>query len=515
MVSKPPHILITNYAMLERLLLLPEWDSLFTGKLKWIVMDEVHSYDGTRALEISMLLRRLKSRTGSKERIQCIAASATLGDPKSAKDSERAADYASKLFGEKFEPTDLIRPEYLDESDYSDPIDVLLPKNRHLIEQHKKDPFGTFHLFVRNPGGAFICLNNSHPDSVTRIRLQPNRNCDTCIDSGIESRLAELGACRKCGVEYLIGKKLSSGELVVVDESDENAQFFRILGAKIDAWDEQDRYLGNMEEFDDLDESPFANRPSITQWWCVKCSTIDTSQICGCGNTSNVEILEALRPNKSGKLKCEKCGSPGERSPFGPILRPVSGVDALTSVIATSLYQRLPADEKLTGAGNRKLLAFSDNRQDAAYFAPYLKSSYFDLLRRRVIFKALEELDNSPYSNSPFDLQQLAASMKDLEDLIPEVASSQLWSWTWIRGELVTTDAVISLSDSGLVRFFIPVTKLRKSTAYLQNKGLIENDAHHLLNALVRTVIYDGAAELPKGVDPADEVFLQEKNLCT
>ena len=54
MVSNPPNILITNYAMLERLLLLPKWAGLFTGQLKWLVMDEVHSYSGTKAVEISM-----------------------------------------------------------------------------------------------------------------------------------------------------------------------------------------------------------------------------------------------------------------------------------------------------------------------------------------------------------------------------------------------------------------------------------------------------------------------------
>jgi superfamily II DNA/RNA helicase len=507
MVAQPPHILITNYAMLERLLLLPEWNSLFTGKLKWIVMDEVHSYDGTRALEISMLLRRLKSRTGGSDQIQCIAASATLGDPKSAKDSERAAEYASRLFGEKFESADLIRPEYIDKSEQVDPVDVLLSSNEHLIEKYKKDKFGAFHLFVRNPGGAFICLSNSHPDGSTRIRLQSNRNCDSCRDAGLESRLAELGACRKCGVEYLIGKKIANGELVIVDESDENAQFFRIASARIDSWDEQDKFLADVEESDDTDDSPGSVQPLISQWWCVNCSALSASQSCGCGHTCNVELMEALRPNKIGKLKCDKCGSPGERSPFGPILRPVSGVDALTSVITTALYQNLPVEENLSGAGNRKLLAFSDNRQDAAYFAPYLKSSYFDLLRRRVIFKALDDLDSSPYSNSPYDLQQLAASMKDFEDEIPEVASTQLWSWTWIRGELVTTDAVITLSDSGLVKFFVPNVKLKKSISYLKSKGLTDDESHHFLNALIKTVIYDGAVELPKGVDPADEVF--------
>lgn len=43
MLESPPHLLITNYAMLEHLLLLPKNESLFRQhRLKFIVLDEVH-----------------------------------------------------------------------------------------------------------------------------------------------------------------------------------------------------------------------------------------------------------------------------------------------------------------------------------------------------------------------------------------------------------------------------------------------------------------------------------------
>ena len=505
MVATPPHILITNYAMLERLLLLPQWKSLFTGTLKWIVMDEVHSYDGSRALEISMLIRRLKSRTGSSLGVKCIAASATLGDPNSEIDAERAATYASNLFGETFERSDLIRPEFEDNTTQPELVDILLPSNLHLLQQYQKEDFGAFHLFVRNPGGAFICLSSFHPTDYPRIRLQSNRTCDACHKAGFASRLVELGACRKCGVEYLIGKKLHTGELVIADESDEGAQFFRLVRADIAEWPDDDKSLGATEETDDDEEdiSPVA----LSRFWCFTCSQMNSSSTCSCGQISEIEIGEALRPGKNGKLKCDNCGSPGERSPFGPILRPVSGVDALTSVITTAMYQSLPTEEGLLGAGNRKLLAFSDNRQDAAYFAPYLKSSYFDILRRRLILAALNKLEESPYSESPYDLSQITSSMKVFEEVIPEYATTKLWSWAWIRGELVTTDIGITLADSGLVRFYIPKTKMQKSLEVLKDKGLDENEAFQLINVIVKTAMYDGAMELPIGVDPADEVF--------
>lgn len=48
MQSTPPNILITNYSMLEYMMLRPKDDKVFSGaKLKYIVLDEAHIYKGT------------------------------------------------------------------------------------------------------------------------------------------------------------------------------------------------------------------------------------------------------------------------------------------------------------------------------------------------------------------------------------------------------------------------------------------------------------------------------------
>ena len=84
MQEHPPHILLTNYAMLEYLLLRPQDTSLFDGATgqfwRFIVVDEAHVYDGASGIEVAMLLRRLKDRIVQSEqgRITCIATSATL-----------------------------------------------------------------------------------------------------------------------------------------------------------------------------------------------------------------------------------------------------------------------------------------------------------------------------------------------------------------------------------------------------------------------------------------------------
>ena len=85
MRSTPPHILLTNYSMLEFLLLRPDDSPLFdNGLAKWwtfLVLDEAHQYRGAKGIEMAMLLRRLKQRLregGREKPFRCLATSATL-----------------------------------------------------------------------------------------------------------------------------------------------------------------------------------------------------------------------------------------------------------------------------------------------------------------------------------------------------------------------------------------------------------------------------------------------------
>ena len=58
----PPPILVTNATMLEYMLVRnvdrPIIDQS-QGKLRWIVIDEAHSYLGSQAAELTLLLRRV------------------------------------------------------------------------------------------------------------------------------------------------------------------------------------------------------------------------------------------------------------------------------------------------------------------------------------------------------------------------------------------------------------------------------------------------------------------------
>ena len=61
-------------------------------------------------------------------------------------------------------------------------------------------------------------------------------------------------------------------------------------------------------------------------------------------------------------------------------------------MLSTSLYQQIPEARRVRGyfpAKGRKLLAFSDSRQGAAFFGPYLERTYRSFQHRALLYQAL------------------------------------------------------------------------------------------------------------------------------
>lgn len=105
----PPHILFSNYSMLEYILLRPKDEALLNDlnikKWKFIVLDEAHIYKGALGIEIGMLLRRLQQRIGHE--VQFILTSATLGE-NDEKGIAKIIDFGQKLTSQKFNKEDVL-----------------------------------------------------------------------------------------------------------------------------------------------------------------------------------------------------------------------------------------------------------------------------------------------------------------------------------------------------------------------------------------------------------------------
>ena len=96
----PAPMLVTNATMLEYMLVRQIDEPIIKksyGKLRWIVLDEAHTYIGSQAAELSLLLRRVMHAFGVEAKnVRFIATSATIGDSES---DEQLQAYLADLSG--------------------------------------------------------------------------------------------------------------------------------------------------------------------------------------------------------------------------------------------------------------------------------------------------------------------------------------------------------------------------------------------------------------------------------
>lgn len=121
--ENPPHIILTNYMMLELMMTRVVDKPIITSiqeQLRYLVFDEMHTYRGRQGADVAMLIRRI--RAGAQRVVTCIGTSATMvsgGNVQSQR--EAVAHVAGLLFGKPFRPDQIVteslerslaRPDY-------------------------------------------------------------------------------------------------------------------------------------------------------------------------------------------------------------------------------------------------------------------------------------------------------------------------------------------------------------------------------------------------------------------
>lgn len=578
MRSTPPHLLLTNYAMLEYLLLRPQDLSLFPeGQATWrfIVVDEAHVYDGTQGAEIAMLLRRVRDRVAPDRQIQCIATSATVG---ADADPAAVTKFATNLFGQPFDwsDTDASRRDLitarrvdtppgphwgpLSAAEYaalarSDDRDKAVltrairagfsARTAHEALSHeaalvavrstlsaKPVPFDTvaatafagqdeahaglaalielgssvrasdgstpisarYHLFLRATEGAFTCLSVSGP----HVQLARHDLCPDC-----ESPMFEVGSCTRCGAVHVVGNLVTAGGLT---------KLLPRAATRTNQWLVLTDLNAQIDEDEEAAADGGADVSADEAKLCTSCGAIAKSSDSSCSACQSPHLRGVRKLKQRGEeiAGCLVCGARGPAT----VRLFETGADASGAVIATSLYQSLPASrgiaqQHLPGEG-RKLLAFSDSRQAAAYFAPYLEDSYARLKRRRLISQGL--LDAGA-ANDPVMLEDVVfAARKSAEQVktFPRRMTAQQQArevWPWVMAEIVATDDRQSLEGLGLLAIQMDRDPGWPAPPPLLAMGFTEDEAWAFLQELVRTLRQQGAVTMPPDVDAKDEIF--------
>jgi ATP-dependent helicase YprA (DUF1998 family) len=576
MRSTPPHILLTNYAMLEYLLLRPEDHEIFNGNdansWKFIVADEAHTYDGAHGVEVALLLKKLRERVDKTNSIITIGTTATIGG--SDEDKER---FATNFFGNEYAIAenpdkfrDLIEPQRReiapgswsfaspeawiplnDESAFvsgsiaagaaSDTAASMFLENEHvsLVRQFLllqpssvadvatrvfgsdsetsqeavvrivelgsaiKDQYGNpafqarFHLFARATEGVFSCLS-----STPHAYLSRHLSCPDCAAPSYE-----LAGCKRCGASYYAGYVVeSAGRDYFKPSGKSDKASSSIYAYPVEFASDSD----NEDEVNFDDTLPaLSDVESHSSFLCGSCGLISPESISSCSECHSDGVFEVRFTDRV--TKCEVCSGLGQS-----IIRKLeSGNDAAAAVLATSLYHDLPpaplgALAHLPGEG-RKLMVFSDSRQQAAFFAPYLEDSHERILWRRIIRKALAVAEGAhPGTEIGFlDLKAYVVNEARSANILQGLSSIAQQDMVLKRlyWEATSTDLQTNLEGSGLIswRFRLP----SGDVAYkpMTNLGFSIEQAKAFLSEILNTLRISGIVQGADGVDLGDELF--------
>jgi hypothetical protein len=346
-----------------------------------------------------------------------------------------------------------------------------------------------FHLFARSTEGIFGCMT-SNPHLYLNRRVQ----CEKC-----ENLALEMAGCNKCGASFYIGHQ--------ADLRDE--QFFRPEGSEESRvfLMPEDLELSDENEDDDLQNDHSAgleNQVIGSVSVCVKCGKFSPDAFAVCSVCAGNDIVRVK--TQTSRNKCGACGSIG----FPAIRKLESGNDAAASVLATEMYQHMPPsveglENGLSGAG-RKLMVFSDNRQQAAYFAPYLEDRYSKILWRKVIYQALIKLGEMHPTEKSFHIQDMLphivqlASDANLFSAGATAITKQTIAKQRLHFELTNTELQNNLEGIGLVRVEPALPDNPESFQAFEEFGLDAVAARSFLLELLTTVRLGGILSADSGV---------------
>ena len=583
-----PHILVTNYAMLEYLMVRPGDNVFFSemhaDKWKFIVMDEAHVYNGSSGIEVGMLLRRLKA-TLQNDRIQYILTSATLGSEDS---DEEVAAFGSNLCDSTFTKDSIIRAsrytpqpdrelkrlpvdfytrladainegveeeslgEYIDpalisgagsEKDIHELLyDLILHDENYVdIKQALKEPLSVrdimetmnwseeqlvnfvtvaskavrngdrlfdarYHTFLRATDSVFVTLKPEKRLFLTRQQSH--------IENGERRHVFEIATCSVCRAMYILGRKNEADCIVQsATQNEEGPRQAFLLRDEISDKDEE-----HLLEDEKLQTEEYEI--------CSVCGHIHKPGKTGCGHGAEYmnKVFRVWTDEEKGALtKCPACEN---TSPFGILRQFFTGQEAVTSVLGTALFEELPSysvtirheqkqdedgfdfdeggavEEKKPEA--KQFIAFSDNRQAAAFFASYFDQTYRNILYKRLI---VEEMNDYPATwtgeSIPNFVQTLAGLFEKYRLLDLEIMQSEREAWKAILQEMVDNNSGTSLLKTGLIAFSVPLESVSGHTKY----HLTQEDVMNMINVLALGMMSDAAIYYDYSLNKTDKEY--------
>lgn len=438
MQETPPHILVTNYAMLEYMMLRPKDDKVFSGaKLRYLVLDEAHIYRGATGMETSLLLKRLKARISNPADVIHILTSATLGGKEA--DNE-IVQFGETLCNAHFDREDIIRsqsihPSYSEEIKnvpikiFADMVNPSKPLNEIAADYGLGMPKGesdseflydlctgvkayrNLRSVVDTPKTVQeitgelrrIHGNITEEDVVNIISVasKASKNKSSLIKAryhmfvkALEGAYITIGMPKQLMLtrrsETIVnGKKNKVFECAVCDDCGRIAVAGEVKKGHLEFSNNSrgtkvDYYMIKKQHdisFDDEDEEEYVDVEKLDYILCSKCGclfheSMKNDSPCTCGKENYVQVRKARKTN-SGQGKCPNCNDGRFRTFY-------LGYDAATAVIGTAMYEELPETEKVLKSD------VSDRPKTKNLFAKNAAQSV-DIVRRKRQFLSFSD----------------------------------------------------------------------------------------------------------------------------
>lgn len=628
MAEKPPHILLTNYAMLEYMLLQPDtapfFDNSSAKNWRFIVIDEAHTYKGANGTEIAYLLRRVKERIrhNMNKEFRCIATSATLG---SNDGKEGLAQFAEKLFDEPFSAEDIITTkrkdrevlsgshlfmpqEYtelkkrINDSSENERATILyntLSKDKRLFRIYdalktkpkriedvastvfddlsasegeaalidlielaaaaKKSEYESallparYHLFVKSLEGMFV---QYYPKKAVYLdRREKN------WENGKSYAVFELANCQKCEQEYLVGKTVQNDgkDYFIQTSSSDKPEFYFIDNSLSDndltGVDEDDSIEGT-DKIQDLEKFHL----------CLCCGRITSfaenhpKDCCDIADSSKIVTVYNLKyKGKNNESNCCPCCGATSK---GLIKRFLTANQPATFAVAKSLYDAIPPrpikihnasevgavdvfeddifeddifeddlfeseskekindtslSEALRDESGRKLLIFSDNRQEAAFFAGFFEKKYNLIMWRKLILECLQKADNNELTITDLikrvrnEADKTGLYTFDQERKRNYTDDEKLeFATLYVMQEFINPDLRTGLEGLGYIQIMPEPIKMKDS---VEMAGLHGDEIWNLLRFMMDTLRQKGVNNYPDNIRATNDFFAPRNHI--
>jgi very-short-patch-repair endonuclease len=311
------------------------------------------------------------------------------------------------------------------------------------------------HIFFSQGRSITSCLASNDP----HLNDKGESVCSICAQNEINSFTFPLNFCRSCGQEFYGASIAEDGALLPrdIDLTESEGENIYIYRGPYDPeqvpfpkdWFDADKQIKETRK-------QFAPKASK---YCVVCNRLD--QKCEHNKKTDVYVLAAPF------LFCPSCGIDYDMRPrefnklftFGSIGRSTG-----TDVLVSSIVSKLPKQE-------RKLIAFSDNRQDTALQASHMNNLQKRIHFRRSVYHALVDGGYTAANSKTLDIAESGLKVFQTMErygVMPNYARS--------KGRLVKT----TLADEAYRRYLqynIVVdlaAQIRKNQQNLEDVGLLQ-----------------------------------------